>query len=73
MTKTVFKYPLLSDDVTLSMPGGDLATVRHVAEQDGNLCLWVEVDPSLWAVERRFVTVGTGHVAPASRSTSAPL
>ena len=59
--RCVWKYELdLVDDWQLRpMPGG--ATVVNVDMQNGRLCLWAEVDPSLTLVDRWFVVEGTGH------------
>jgi nitrite reductase/ring-hydroxylating ferredoxin subunit len=60
MSRTVFKYALdLTDDQLVRMPTG--AEVIHVNEQDGNLCIWVTVDPHAPMERRRFFVHGTGH------------
>jgi hypothetical protein len=64
--KTVFKYVLpmhLSNNIAIKMPPG--AKVLTCREQDGNICLWVQVDPMLLASEDRiFSYFGTGHPMP---------
>ena len=65
--KTVYKYaihlPNLDENDTLSinMPRG--AKALHVAEQDGQLCLWALVDPAQKVtVPVRLAVHGTGHL-----------
>lgn len=61
MTRRVFKYPL-------EITGGDQvvhtsgeAVARHVAMQNGILCVWIECEPGEPEVEKNFRVHGTGH------------
>lgn len=57
---TVYKYVLVPDDVIrVSMPSG--ARLLHFGEQDGQYCVWAEVDPSAPQVVRMLRMAGTGH------------
>jgi hypothetical protein len=56
----IYKYPLkLVDEQTVEMPNS--ATLLHVAEQNGQLCLWAMVDPRREVVGVPIVIVGTGN------------
>ena len=59
--RTVWKYELYADGETQLRPMPRGATIVHVAEQRGSLCLWAEVDPNRSLVDRCFVVHGTGH------------
>jgi hypothetical protein len=61
--KTVWKFVLrVTDDQFIDMPRG--AEVVHVAEQDGEVCLWAVVHTENPKEDRRFRIVGTGGPAP---------
>ena len=61
--KRIFKYALALGEVGLVwLPHGGV--VRHFAEQNGQLTIWVEVDPEGKQELRRFTIIGTGHVVP---------
>lgn len=63
MARTVWKFPLKFQDVSLvMMPRG--ATVLHVDVQDGVPCLRALVDPGQPGEARPFAICGTGHPAP---------
>jgi hypothetical protein len=62
VSRVVWKYDLSGVEWTFRMPSG--AMVRHVAEQDGQIRLWAEVDPSALLENRTFVVAGTGHPLP---------
>jgi len=57
--KQVYKYILRLDRPICEIPKG--GTIRHVDEQLGNICVWVEVDPDQPKEKRRFEIYGTGH------------
>ena len=63
--KTIHKFAMtigdVKDAISFSMPEG--ARPLHVANQNGDLCIWALVDPSLDVanVERKFLVCGTGH------------
>lgn len=62
--KTIYKYPLPLQ----FMPRGECqismaarGKVLHVAEQNGDPCLWVEIEVDSPTALRNFCVVGTGH------------
>ncbi len=58
--KTVYKYGLPMNDVAeFMMPIG--AEILHIAEQDGNPCMWALVDPIATNELFRVRVAGTGH------------
>ena len=58
--KQVWKYCIDPNNLTHIMPKG--AKILCVDEQMGNICIWVEVNPSHPHQERRiFEVFGTGH------------
>ena len=62
-TKTIWKFPLaLVDAYPVDMPRG--ARILSVADQNGTLCLWAEVDPEAPCETRRIRIVGSGHPVP---------
>lgn len=63
MNTTIHKYTLTLDDFqTVIMPTG--ANIIRVAEQQGKLCIWAEVDPEASKHLRKFMIVGTGRPLP---------
>ena len=57
---TIWKYEIpLTDEPVIEMPLG--AVVRHVGEQDGQLCAWVQVIPTQPMVRHRLRVAGIGH------------
>ena len=60
MTKTIYKYPVVADDIfVLDLPNG--AEVLTVQIQYKEPQLWVLLDPSAPKKERAFRLAGTGH------------
>ena len=61
MKQTVYKYPLIVDDVqTVTLPVG--AKIICIKEQHGDLCLWALVDPNETRTEAvKIRCAGTGH------------
>lgn len=61
MMRTIYKYPLTSQDsqVDIQMPIG--AEILHVDIQNGVPCLWVKVNPRGTPERRRFRIVATGE------------
>lgn len=58
--RSIYKYVLpIGDIVPVTMP--EHAVLLSVAEQNGALCLWAEVDPSNREVTREIRLRGTGH------------
>lgn len=60
MIKKVWKYPVTTDDkFTLYLP--ENAEPLTVQPQNGELCMWVLVDPDAPTNARTFRLAGTGH------------
>lgn len=57
--RTVWKYTLRDQDTTIEMPIG--ATILHVREQHGCICMWALVDSTAEKERRSFLVTGTGH------------
>jgi hypothetical protein len=56
--KTIFKYPVTSQDCTLKLPkGAEILTVKLHGEFP---CLWAVVNPKEKVEERHICIVGTG-------------
>ena len=60
--KTIFKYPLTSSPITLSMPKG--ATILVAQAQNGIPTIWAEVDTDKPVETRTFVAQMTGQPLP---------
>lgn len=57
---TVYKYPMkITGKQTIQMPEDSLTIL--VAEQNGTLCMWAEVDTESPLEEKEFYIYGTGH------------
>lgn len=61
MTTTVYKYQL-SQDCTIGLP--DRAEILSAHSVDGEVFIWVRLNPALLPVPRRFMFFGTGHAIP---------
>jgi hypothetical protein len=59
--KRVFKYPLKVSGGLQSFEIPKFAEVVSVAEQRGELCIWLEVDDLIPLELRKFAVFGTGH------------
>jgi hypothetical protein len=57
--RTIYKYPLVVGYNGISLPLG--AEVVHIAEQYGQLQMWVEHDLNRPLTQRQFNVYGTGH------------
>ena len=58
--RTIWKYELdIKDTLVINMPNG--AKVLHVGTQQGEPCIWVEVDTEAEQVPYTFHIYGTGH------------
>lgn len=58
--KAIWKFPFkITDRVEIQMPDG--AEFLHVAEQNGQACMWCKVDSDAPTKLRRFELRGTGH------------
>lgn len=57
--RTIYKYPLNFGVNSVSLPLE--SEVVHIAEQYGQLCMWVEQDPTRPVLNRQFNIYGTGH------------
>lgn len=57
----IYKYELAIADLpqTVKMPENPI--FRYAGEQDGNLCVWAEVDPKAQMREYSFCVKGTGQ------------
>lgn len=66
--KQIWKYIIKPDSLIHNIPSG--GTVRYVAEQFGDICVWVEVDPRKENESRHFEVFGTGHPINEDMGTS---
>ena len=58
--RTIWKYELgILDEQSINMPCP--AKLLKVGEQNGVLCVWMEVDPSNKQETQKFYIRGTGH------------
>ncbi len=58
--KTIYKYPIVIDDVIrISLPGD--AQILSIQEQNGQTCLWALLDPQAKKRTRTIRVFGTGH------------
>jgi hypothetical protein len=65
---TIWKYELdVTDIQAVPMPEG--AVIRHVGQQNGQLCVWAEVNASAPSVDLLFEIIGTGNPMPARNRT----
>lgn len=55
----VWKFVVTDDVHGVAMPKGAKILTAH--EQDGNICLWAEVQPNNESEFRYFEIFGTGH------------
>lgn len=60
-TSKIFKYTLSISDEPQTFEIPEAGMLCMVANQDGQLCLWVQVDPSRPTEKQTFVVHGTGH------------
>lgn len=61
--KTIFKYVLQLGEHNI-VQGCESFRPVHVAVQDGQLCVWAELDTAADPQNHRFAVIGTGHPAP---------
>ena len=59
MEKQVWKYIINPYKTEYDIPEGGI--IRHVGEQYGEVCVWVEVDPRAEKETRVIEAFGTGH------------
>ncbi len=59
MSKTIWKYVLIPEKLTISIPEG--ATILTAREQKDEICVWAEVDPGNVLEVRTFEIFGAGH------------
>lgn len=57
--RVVYKYPLVLGWNSISLPLE--AEIVHIGEQNGQLQMWVEQDPSRPVTQRQFNVYGTGY------------
>lgn len=62
MTKTIWKYVLIPEQLTVSIPEG--ATILTAREQGDDICIWAEVYTENPLETRTFEIFGTGHDIP---------
>ena len=62
MTKTIWKYVLVPEMLTISIPEG--ATILTAREQGDEICIWAEVCTEKPLETRSFEIYGTGHNIP---------
>jgi len=64
MSRTIWKYEFRHDyyagDSTFEMPIGAIPIAVEWREENENLCLWAEVEPSNATQQRTFCAVPTG-------------
>ena len=60
--RTVWKITLNQPEQDFDLPRG--ARVVHVATQDDNPCVWLDLDTSRIVQSRTFAAYGTGHLVP---------
>lgn len=53
---------MLEPRCEVGIPEG--AEILSVHEQEGNICMWVLLDPTAEKERRSFQVFGTGHVVP---------
>jgi len=61
--RTIFKYPLKLIDVQ-ELQTHESTQVMSVQMQEGVICLWAAVDPTLPKCKMFISIVGTGNAAP---------
>ncbi len=59
--KTVWKFPIPTQDGIIDILMPKNAEILHVADQYGQICLWALVDSDAEKVIRKFRIYGTGH------------
>ena len=57
--KTIWKYSLTPGNTKFCVPAGGI--IRHVDEQFGNICLWIEVNTDSAEELRSFAVYATGQ------------
>lgn len=62
MTKTIWKYEISPEKVSIEMPKG--AEILSVQIQDGNPCIWALVNPKNEPKEKVIEIFRTGHEIP---------
>ena len=62
MTKTIWKYVLMPEKLTISIP--EKATILTARELGDEICVWAEVIPGRPLETRTFEIFGTGYDIP---------
>lgn len=63
MAATIWKFPIqVHDEQEVVMPEG--AQLLHVAMQQGQPCVWAQVNPDAAPTPRKIRVFGTGHDMP---------
>ena len=60
--KTIWRYIITPNTLFYSMPEG--AKILTVKEQNGEVCIWAEVNPDEKIEMRKIMVYGTGHSVP---------
>jgi hypothetical protein len=68
MSKYVWKYPLEIKNGGQKIDTFAGSNIVHCDSQNGQLCLWIEVDPSNRPLTVIFHVIGTGHPIPPGTS-----
>lgn len=63
VAQTVWKFRLKGEvKQTIEMPEG--ASILHISEHDGSVCIWAQVDPEAQKRKRTFLIFETGESLP---------
>lgn len=65
--RTIYKYQLRVVDGLQEITTHIGAHIVHVGQQNGYVCVWMEVDTSLPEQKRHFEIIGTGQPIPFDR------
>lgn len=68
MRDSIWKFSLRVTQAPqqIEVPTG--AIIRHIGEQDGSICIWMEVTQSAPKEKRKFLVMGTGWELPEDRN-----
>ena len=60
--RTIYKYIINMQGQELDLPND--CRIIKVSEQNGELCMWVDIDTDNETTKRNFQVFGTGHEIP---------